>query len=100
VLELYLAVSIHVGLANDYNSFHPHARYTSDDYISGVYRNSEDNVSIYLGKEYNGFEYGLVTGYSEADLAPFVRYKYKNFFIAPAYEKHTSGLVFGFEGRF
>ena len=48
--------------------------------------------------EKNGFEIGLVTGYTYNDIVPMVRYKKGNFFISPAYEKGGSkGLVLGLE---
>ena len=53
-----LAISMHIGLEGNYNSIHPHARCQQDALISGVYYNSEDNVSAYVGMEHNGFEIG------------------------------------------
>ena len=61
-LSLMLALSMHVGLEGNYNSIHPHARCQKDTVISGIYYNSEDNISAYVGLEHNGFELGLVTG--------------------------------------
>ena len=51
-LGLFLALSMHLGLDADYNSVHPHARCTVDNSIAGVYYNSEDRVSAYIGKEF------------------------------------------------
>jgi len=97
-----LAFSLHLGLQGDYNSIHPHIRYNEQNYIAGVYYNSESNISTYAGKrwEYNGFglEAGAVTGYPQADVIPYVRGTYKNFFVAPALEgKDTVGAVIGYE---
>ena len=44
---------MHVGLENEYNSIHPHARCTIDNTILGVYYNSEYNTSSYIGKIHN-----------------------------------------------
>ena len=50
---------MHLGLQGDYNEYHPHARCQVDNLISGVYYNSEDNISFYTGIEHNVFELGL-----------------------------------------
>ena len=74
-LSLLFAVSLHVGLEGNYNSFHPHARCQQDALISGIYYNSEERISTYVGLEYEGFELGLVTGYTYGDVVPMIRYK-------------------------
>ena len=97
-LSLLLAVSMHVGLEGNYNSFHPHARCQQDALISGVFYNSEERVSTYVGMQHEGFEIGLVTGYTYADIVPMIRYKKNNWFITPAIEKGgNKGLVIGLE---
>ena len=97
-LSLMLAISMHVGLEGNYNAVHPHARCQVDNIISGVYYNSEERVSAYVGVEYNGFELGLVTGYTYNNILPMVRYKKDKWFIAPAIEKGgKKGLVIGIE---
>jgi len=97
-LQLFLALSLHLGLENDYNNIHPHARCTVDNHISGIYYNSEDNISLYTGLEHNGFELGLVTGYSSNDILPMIRYKKNNWFISPAYETDGNyGITIGLE---
>jgi len=105
-LGLFLALSMHVGLEGDYNSVHPHARCTVDNNITGLYYNSEDRISAYVGKEFqlteNGkLELGLVTGYKSEDVLPMVRYKVGTWFISPAYETHNGrenyGVVLGWE---
>ena len=98
-IALSLAVSMHLGLANDYNNIHPHARCTIDNTIAGVYTNSEDKVSAYIGKKYNNLELGLVTGYSGNDIVPMIRYIKNGFFISPAYEHNENnyGITIGFE---
>jgi hypothetical protein len=105
-LGLFLALSMHVGLEADYNNIHPHARCTVDDNIAGVYYNSEDRISTYVGREFELDEYwtleiGLVTGYELEDVLPMIRYKAGGLFISPAYEKHNGeenyGVVLGWE---
>ena len=100
-LTLTLALSLHLGLEGDYNSIHPHLRYTTDNYIAGAYYNSESNLSTYIGKrwEHNdfGLEAGAVTGYSESKVLPYIRGTYQNFFVAPALERETVGAVVGYE---
>ena len=97
-LSLMLAISMHIGLENNYNNIHPHARCQKDVLISGVYYNSEDKISTYVGLTHQGFELGFVTGYTYSDVIPMIRYKKNNWFITPAYEKGgRKGLVVGVE---
>ena len=97
-LSIFFAVSMHLGLHGEYNEYHPHARCQVDSLISGVYYNSENNISFYTGLEHNGFEVGLVTGYDHGKIVPMARYKKNNFFIAPAFETDGSkGIVIGLE---
>ena len=105
-LGLFLAMSLHMGLDANYNNIHPHARCTIDENIAGVFYNSEDRISTYIGRELelNGnwkLEIGLVTGYKSKDILPMLRYKAGGFFLSPAYEKHNGeenyGLVIGWE---
>ena len=101
-LSFLIAVSLHVGLENDYNSIHPHARCTLDNNIFGTYYNSERNISAYAGKSFSFYdtklELGLVTGYSGFDIAPMIRLKKDYWFIAPAYETTGNlGIVIGME---
>ena len=64
----------------------------------GVYYNSEENVSAYIGMTHNEWELGLVTGYTYSDVVPMIRYKKNNWFITPAYERNgTLGIVIGLE---
>tara|TARA_Y100000401_G_scaffold80731_1_gene66143 strand:- start:228 stop:533 length:306 start_codon:yes stop_codon:yes gene_type:complete len=97
-LSLFFALSLHVGLEENYNSFHPHARCEKDNLISGVFYNSEDRISTYLGLQHEGFELGLVTGYTYGNIIPMMRYKKDKWFIAPAIENNgNKGLVLGLE---
>jgi hypothetical protein len=99
-IGLFLAVSMHLGLEGDYNQVHPHARCTVENNIAGVFYNSEDKISAYIGKqfkldEYWNIELGLVTGYQSEDILPMVRYKSGRFFLSPAYEKHNGNNNYG-----
>jgi len=48
--------------------------------------------------EHNGWELGLVTGYTSEDVLPMIRYKKNNWFISPAYENNgTYGITVGWE---
>ena len=97
-IALSLAISMHLGLENDYNNLHPHARCSIDNTIAGVYYNSEDNISTYIGKKYNNIEVGIVTGYESNVIVPMIRYENNGFFISPAYETNgTYGVVIGIE---
>ena len=43
-------------------------------------------------------EYGIVSGYSENNILPMIRFKKDTFFIAPAYERTGNvGVVLGWE---
>ena len=104
-IGLFLAVSMHVGLEANYNNIHPHARCTVDNKIAGLYYNSEDRISGYIGREFKlgegNLELGMVTGYKAKDILPIARYKIGGLFISPAYEKHNGeenyGVVIGWE---
>ena len=97
-LSILLAVSTHLGLANNYNDVHPHVRCTIDNWITGAYYNSERNMSYYVGRKISNFEIGLVTGYNSYDVLPMIRYINNGWFVAPAYEKSNNvGLTVGYE---
>lgn len=107
-----LGLSLHAGLSEDYNSFHPHVRFIEDGAIAGAYYNSVDRLSFYGGYRLEptdniGLELALVTGYpAYGELAPFIRGTYDlnntRFFISPAVESYGQdndniGVVFGIE---
>ena len=97
-LSLLFALSLHVGLEGKYNNYHPHTRCQKNTLISGVYYNSEDRITTYIGMTHNGLELGLVTGYKSEAILPMIRYKKNNWFIAPGYEVDgTYGVVMGLE---
>lgn len=105
-----LALSTHIGLADDYNNYHPHVRFFEDEAIAGAYYNSVDNISFYAGARLEfgqaGIELAGVTGYPAfGPVAPYIRGTYDigngRLFIAPAYEENGEavnvGLVAGIE---
>ena len=103
-LVLGLALSLHVGLQNDYNQVHPYVMCEKNQVITGLYYNSLDKVSVVLAKEYDltddlKLDIGIVSGYVY-DVVPMVRLKYKNLFLMPALEDNRSGLVFGYQYEF
>jgi hypothetical protein len=94
-LGLFLALSMHVGLEADYNNVHPHARCTVDDNIAGVYYNSEDRVSAYMGRqfeldEHRKIELGLVTGYKSEDILAHDQIQGGRCF---SYHQHTRNIT-------
>ena len=105
-----LALSLHLGFENDYNNIHPQIRVQNEEIIAGAYYNSENNLSLYAGMEFEkgdwNYEFGLVSGYNNAKIQPFVRSTYNisdnvRGFVAPGIEinngKETFGIVFGLE---
>ena len=104
---LMLALSTHLGFSGDYNSIHPHVRYTSDNsYIAGAYYNSDYRPSVYAGREFKfdvaTVELGATTGYGSISVAPFVRVKKGNWWVAPGYNiiHNQVGVVVGYEITF
>ena len=100
-----IAVSTHLGLSGDFANVHPHVQYQlPDNYITGVYHNSDKRAGIYFGKRTKykqlDIEYGLVHGYKEWDVAPMLKINYGNVFIAPAATKDDVGVVTGIEVKF
>ena len=99
-LAIGLALSMHIGLVNDYNQTHPYAMCETDKTITGVYYNSLDNFSLVGAYKYElsnniTLDVGAVTGYVY-DIVPMARLRYKNFFVMPAFEiDNRTGLVFG-----
>jgi hypothetical protein len=101
-----LALSFHLGMENNYNNLHPHIRLQNDDFIAGAYYNSEDALSAYAGIELSygkwNHEIGVVSGYDENDIIPFVRSTYDLNdntigYITPGVENNNVGIVLGIE---
>jgi len=91
-----------MGLDGSYNEFHPHIRLYQSRFIAGLYYNSENNISPYIGSRWSSdlgyFEYGVVGGYLET--LPFVRLginidNNKALFVAPALEKINGNVKVG-----
>jgi hypothetical protein len=110
-LTIAIAVTAHLGLAGDYNAVHPHIRLSQGHVIAGAYLNSESRISLYAGlRGQRGrwfIEGGAVTGYTGADVSPYLRAGYDagrvTVFVAPAYEYAPAariGAVIGLEYRF
>ena len=108
-LTLALGLSMHLGFEGDYNQFHPHVRWQEPAYMAGVFLNSENDISAYVGQEYMfndfGLELGVAVGYSDFPIKPFVRGVYRISVIGPAietilysdHEEVKPGIVIGFE---
>jgi len=107
-LALSLAITMHLGLAGDYNSLHPHARCDVNNTVAGIYYNSEENISGYVGYQFQmphdiEIELGWVTGYNmdnKYNISPMFRIVKDNWFITPAYESGPDekwGVAIGFE---
>ena len=102
-----IALSVHLGLDHNYNGFHPYIRYYNQDFISGVFYNSENRIGFYAGlnkklsKDFS-VDLGIVTGYKSADILPMVRFIHdkSGMFITPGVEVSYDniekiGVVFG-----
>ena len=105
-----VALSLHLGLENDYNNMHPHIRLEKENYVAGSYYNSENNISSYIGYnfdlDYFNLELGAVTGYDAVGkVIPYSRinkdFENKQLFLAPAVENINGeinlGIVLGVE---
>jgi len=104
-LIISIALTTHIGLHDNFNNFHPHAQYQlPNNYITGVYHNSDKRAGIYFGKRTKykqlDIEYGLVHGYKRIDIAPMIKVNYGNVFVAPAATEDDVGLVAGYEVKF
>ena len=108
LITLSVAFTMHFGIPINYNNIHPHVRYTSDDFVAGVYYNSVRKTSAYVGKVYpidkdTSAEVVLTTGYMYP-VVPNVKLTYRNFFITPSVDiinrKVYSGIVIGTEFKF
>ena len=110
-LSLTLALGFHLGLEGDYNNVHPHLRCDINNTIAGVYYNSEEEISAYVGYQFDTpfdstLEVGWVTGYPEyhtkhgLDIVPMLRLTKGNWYLAPAYEVAPDknwGVTLGYE---
>jgi len=108
-LSFCLALSTHISLPGNWNEVHPCIRYQDKAFIAGAFLNSEDRISAYAGIELRRgrtfAEIGAVTGYSGADVLPFLRAgivldRGARIFVAPAYANDDTGGVLGVEFQF
>ena len=103
-LAIGLALSLHVGLENEYNQKHPYLMCETENVVGGVYYNSLDKLSIVGGYKIQlsddlTLDVGAVTGYVY-DVVPMVRLRYKNLFVMPALEDDRTGVVVGLQYEF
>ena len=95
-----IALSLHLGLAGEYNPVHPYISYERDQFIAGVYYNSVERISIYGGIKYEfskdtSLEIGLVSGYND-NIMPMARLNHKQFYLMPAADDQI-GIVIGIQ---
>jgi hypothetical protein len=89
-LSILLTLTLHLGMAGEFNGINPHVRCEVDEsYNFGMYYNSEKETSFYMSQDYklrnSEIEVGLVTGYRDINVMPLIRWKKNNWFIAPTY---------------
>ncbi len=89
-LSFLLTLSLHLGMQSGFNEINPHIRCEIDNnYSTGMYYNSEKNISFYVSRDFSiresEIEIGLVTGYRDINVMPLIRWKKNNWFIAPTY---------------
>ena len=99
MLELGLALTLHLNMNQDYNEFHPYGRFSYQDYNIGAFYNSEKRISYFTSTNINldnnvDVEIGLVSGYRK-DITPLVRLRYGTFFMMPGIENDNVGIVIG-----
>lgn len=94
-LALSIALSAHIALQGNYNQVHPTIECAGEAFRAGAFLNSEGTGSAFLAYRLQRggvwLDLGLVTGYSDADILPFVRAGVDltdraRLFIAPAFE--------------
>ena len=103
-LFLALAFSFHVSSIETYkmNVVHPNVGMECQRYETGIFYNSESEVSVYIGKKFtvtphSYVETGIVSGYKTLPVLPYVRYIHGHFFMFPTvythpYETYTNGV--------
>lgn len=97
-----LALSTHLGTTNSYNGYHPYVTLKSDNMVMGLFYNSVDNISPYIGLQYTNnnvlLEGGIAGGYNDiGSVVPYMRFGYKLgdntlLFVAPSAEKNNGDL--------
>lgn len=105
MIEVFLAMSYHF-LPGDWNEVHPGIRWRQDEWVAGVYHNSEDDTSVFVAYDFGNIELGLATGYEGGNVIPFVRATYDissgaTMFASPVVNtNHDIGVVVGIEFSF
>jgi len=104
MLELGLALTLHLNMNQNYNEFHPYGRFSYQDYNIGAFYNSEKRISYFTSTNINldnnvDVEIGLVSGYRK-DITPLVRLRYGTFFMMPGIENDNVGIVIGKQIKF
>ena len=104
MLELGLALTLHLNMNQEYNEFHPYGRFSYQDYNIGAFYNSEKRMSYFVSSDIDfnndlSAEVGIASGYYK-DILPLIRLKYKTFFIMPSVENKKIGIVIGKEIKF
>jgi hypothetical protein len=106
-MDLYygIALSLHLGLPGEYNFLHPHVGLNYNDFIAGVYYNSQDELSLYAGYEFDiskdtTIEIGAVSGYDYGTVAPMIKFNHKNIFVTPSIDEDIFGFATGIDWRF
>ena len=88
-ISILLTLSLHLGMQAGFNEINPHIRCEVENYSTGMYYNSEKNISFYMSRDFSiresEIEIGLATGYRDNSVIPIVRWKKNNWFIAPMY---------------
>ena len=104
MIELFIAISLHLGLGEGWNNTHPGVRYVEGPYSIGAYINSERGVSPYASYTVENedlfMEMGLVGGYSGVKILPMLRAGVKveniKFFVSPGLSvDHNGDLLVG-----
>ena len=103
-LILSVALSAHLGMSGDFNSVHPTITYKKDNIISGIFYNSESQISLFVAqsREYKNYTIatGIVTGYSSSAVVPMIKINRGGFFVAPGYANGDAGVIVGYEFEF
>jgi hypothetical protein len=106
-MDLYygIVLSLHLGLPGEYNFVHPYVGVNYKDFIAGAYYNSNYDLSLYAGYNFDmaeniSFELGVASGYDYGHLVPMIKLNYESIFIAPSVDENVLGLVTGIDWRF
>jgi|TARA_B110000211_G_C14054835_1_gene542850 hypothetical protein len=104
MLDLGLALTLHLAMDKNYNEFHPYMKFAHSNYNVGAFYNSEKRISYFTSTNINldnnvDVEIGLVSGYRKG-IMPLIRLRYGTFFMMPGIENDNVGIVIGKEIKF